>query len=148
MTSLRSGAVRAAPQLTGIVPAALLCIGVARHALTHFFVRAPVLLDAGWFSALVYRNGLIPDNPLIACDYAPTYYGVHLTPFLSALSLLSYLAPVGRIEWYALTQAIVYLPLAIAPWAVAAQLDRATALRRAPITLAAALAFCFGGQLL
>src|SRR5947209_4162927 len=92
--------------LVGVLPAALLFAGVARFILHHFFVRAPYLLDSGSNSAVVFHAGLFPHNAAIACSYAPSYYGVHFSPLVSLFSLLSYLSPVGRIEWYAFVAAL------------------------------------------
>jgi hypothetical protein len=138
----------APPLLVGVLPAALLSIGVARFILNHFLFRAPYLLDSGWYSAIVYRAGLFPRNPPIACDYAEWYYGVHVSPFVSAFSALSYLAPLRRIEWYAFFQAVVFFPFGIATYVVASKLAPSCALRRLPITVVAALAFAFSGLVL
>lgn len=149
MSPWRRRLARVAPFVfVGVLPAALLSIGVARYILNHFFVRAPLLLDSGWYSAIVYRAGLIPANPQIACNYASSYYGVHVSPLVSAFSLLSYLAPMHRIEWYALFQAFVFVPLGIATYVLARGVEPGSALRRVPITTFAALAFCFSGQVI
>ena len=140
---------RAAPfLLVGVIPALMLSIGVAHFVLNHFFSRAPYLLDSGWCSAIVYRAGLLPHNPAIACDYGNMYYGIHVSPFTSALSILSYLTPLDRIEWYSLVEAIVYFPIGIATYALASQLAPEGAMRRLPITILAALAFGFSGLVL
>src|SRR5678816_4473809 len=76
------------------------------------------LLDSGWLSAVVYRAGLIPRNPSIACDWATYFYGVHFSPILSVFSLLSYLVPLPRIEWYAVVQGLIYVPIGIAVYCV------------------------------
>jgi hypothetical protein len=137
---------RAAPLIVaGVLPAALLAVGVARFILNHFFLRAPYLLDSGWLSAVVYRAGLIPDNPAIACNWVDSYYGVHFSPILSVFSMLSYVAPLDRIEWYALFEALVYLPIGMAVHALSAHIDPEGGLRRLPLTFVAALAFSFQG---
>ncbi len=138
----------APPLLAGALPATLLSVGVARFILRHFFVHAPYLQDAGWYSAIVYHAGVLPHNPIIACDYADWYYGVHFSPFVSVFSLLSYLIPLPRIEWYALFEAIVYLPIGIATYALSSSIQPTRALGRLPITFVAALAFAFSGQVL
>lgn len=140
---------RAAPLLLAcVLPTALLCVGVARLILNHFFAHAPYLLDAGWYSDIIYHAGLFPKNPRIACDYAEWYFGVHFSPLISAFSLLSYLQPLPRIEWYALHQALMFLPFGIATYALASRLEPAGALRRLPVTVLAAFAFTFNGQIL
>lgn len=136
----------------GVLPTLLLCVGVARFILNHFFAHAPYLLDAGWYSDIVYRAGLFPRNPQIACAYADYYFGVHFSPLISVASLLSYLVPLPRIEWYALFQAFMFLPFGIATYLLAARLPPdaapAGALRRLPVTVLAAFAFTFSGQVL
>jgi hypothetical protein len=138
----------APPLVVGVVPVVVLAVGVIHFILLHFFVRPPFLLDSGWYSAIVYRAGLFPLNPEIACDYAEWYFGVHFSPFVSAFSLLSYLAPLPRIEWYALFEALVFVPLGIATYALASRLDPASVLRRLPVTFLAAISFALGGQVL
>ncbi len=138
----------APPLLAGVLPTALLCIGVARFVLNHFFAHAPYLLDAGWYSDIIYHAGLFPKNPRIACDYAEWYFGVHFSPMISAFSLLSYLQPLPRIEWYALHQALMFLPFGAATYALAARLQPEGLLRRLPVTVLAAFAFTFNGQVL
>lgn len=132
----------------GIAPALLLGVAVLRYMLSHFFVHAPFLLDTGMLSGLAYRDGLLLTLPRIACDYADLYYDVYVSPLTSAFSVLSYLAPVGRIEWYAFIQSAIYVPIGLAVYLVASRLEPATGLRRLPITLAAALAFSFNGLVL
>lgn len=134
--------------LGAILPTALLCAGVARFMLQHFFVHAPFMLDSGWFSAIVYRAGLLPRNPRIACDYAEFYYGVHFSPLLSAFSVLSYVAPLPRLEWYAAVQAALFAPFGIAVYMVARAVEPSTLVRRAPTVAIAALCFSLSGQVL
>lgn len=134
--------------LVGMVPALLLSLGVARFTLNHFFARAPYLLDSGLLSGIAYRSGPLLAPPTIACDYATSFYQVYFSPIVSVFSALSYLVPVGRIEWFAFVQFVVYLPIGIAVYALSSRVDPAGALRRAPITLIAALAFSFSGIVL
>jgi len=73
-------------------------------------------------------------------------YEVHVTPLLSVFSALSYLAPVGRIEWFAFVQAVLHVPIGIAVYVVASRLDMSVA--RAAAAAIAALAFSFCGIVL
>ena len=130
------------------LPAALLCIGVARYTLHHFYYRAPFLLDSGWYASIIYHSGIVPHNPVIACNYADTYFGVHFSPLVSVFSLLSYLSPLGRIEWYALFQALVFLPIALATYIVASRVKGALVTRTLPVTMLAAVAFALCGQVI
>jgi hypothetical protein len=148
-TSFRSRVVRVAPPLlAGVLPALLLGIANAQFILNHFFVDAPYLLDSGFYSALVYHAGISPKNPNIALNFADNYFTFHFSPFIVLFSLLSYIQPLDRIEWYALFQAIVYLPTGIATYALARHVDREGLFRRLPITMFAALAFSFSGLVL
>ncbi|HEV7557983.1 MAG TPA: hypothetical protein VGO00_21095, partial [Kofleriaceae bacterium] len=140
---------RSAPLLlAGVLPAALLCIGIGHVILNHFFSHAPYLLDSGWYSDIVYRAGLAPRNPQIACDYADWYFGVHFSPFISVFSIASYVVPLDRIEWYAVFQAICFLPFGVATYMLASRIEPQISPRRLPITIAAAIAFAFNGQIL
>jgi hypothetical protein len=134
--------------LIGALPALALFIAIARYMLNHFFVRAPYLLDTGMLSGLSYHNGVLLETPKIACNYVDLYYDVYFSPMTSLFSVASYVAPVGRLEWYVFIQALVYVPIGFAVYAVASRLDSASALRRLPITVAAALAFAFSGHVL
>jgi hypothetical protein len=123
----------------------LLCAAVVRFILNHFFGHAPYLLDSGWYSDIIYRAGLFPHNPPLACNYAVWYFGVHFSPLISVVSILSYLAPFPRIEWYAIFEAFVFLPFGIATYLLASRIEPAGLLRRLPVTVPAALAFTFSG---
>jgi hypothetical protein len=144
--SPRGAVARFAPAvLVGCVPAGLLALGVARFILHHFFAHAPYLLDSGWLSAVVYRAGLIPRNPSIACDWATYFYGVHFSPILSVFSLLSYLVPLPRIEWYAVVQGLIYVPIGIAVYCLWASGRRPWRSLDVLAATCAALAFSFCG---
>lgn len=111
----------------------------------HFYVRGPYLHDSGWFSALVYRNGLMPRSPESVARDVVYYWGWHPSLLLSLGSALSYLAPIGRIEWFAVFQAAIYAPLAFAVPLLVPKEAR-TDLSSAALTAACGLAFAFGGQ--
>lgn len=140
---------RVAPVLLiGVLPALLLGLGIVRFMLNHFFARAPYLLDSGMLSGLSYQDGLLLETPKIACNYVDLYYDVYVSPLTSLFSALSYVSPVGRLEWFSFLQGAVYVPIGLAVYFVASRLDPASALRRLPITLVAALAFSFHGLVL
>ncbi|HEY5934380.1 MAG TPA: hypothetical protein VIU61_07095 [Kofleriaceae bacterium] len=134
--------------IAGVLPTVVLCIGIAIYTLNHFFNHAPYLLDSGWYSDIVYRAGIFPRNPRLACDYAEWYFGVHFSPMISVFSLLSYVQPLPRIEWYALHQALMFMPFGMATYLLASRVDRPGLLRRLPVTAFAAIAFTFNGQIL
>lgn len=134
--------------LAGALPTLLLSLGVGRFILNHFFARAPLLLDSGLLSGVAYRSGLTLVPPIIGCDYATSFYQVYFSPIIGALSGMSYLVPVGRIEWFAFVQALAYVPIGITVYALASRVGQEGALRRLPITVFAALAFAFSGSVL
>ncbi len=131
--------------IVGVIPALLLSLGVARFITNHFFARAPFLLDSGLLSGVVYRSGLGLAPPPIACDYATSFYQVYFSPIISALSMLSYVVPVRRFEWFAVVQALVYLPIGFVVYALSSQISARRSLRDLALPLAAALAFSFSG---
>ena len=130
------------------VPSVLLVIAVGNTILNHFFAHSPYLLDAGWYSDIVYHAGIFPKNPTIACDYAEWYYGVHPSLYVSLFSLLSYVSPLPRIEWYTLFQVMVFLPFAWAVYALAAKVQPIRSWAGIAIAALAAMAFTFSGQIL
>lgn len=148
MDSRRQIGRSAALWLIAIAPALLLAAGVVRFMLNHMFFHAPYLLDTGMLSGLVYRDGLVLPTPQIACNYATVFYDVYVSPLMSLFSALSYVAPVGRLDWFALVQGAVYAPTGLAVYVVASRLEPDSLLRRLPITLFAALAFSFSGIVL
>ncbi len=79
----------------------------------HFYAHAPYLHDSGWFSYTVYRQGLMPRNPLAAggVEYS---WGWHVSLLVSLASLVSYVVPVDRVDWYCIFQGLVYAPLGLA----------------------------------
>lgn len=141
VSSVRERIRSAAPVvLVGIVPALLLGVGVARFVLNHFYAHAPVLLDAGLLSKIVYRDGLTLAVPPIAVDYARSFYDVHISPLSSLFSALSYITPLDRIHWYALVEGLLYVPLAFAAYLAASPAARL------PFRMLAVLAFAFSGM--
>lgn len=127
------------------VPALVIAWTNAMFIYNHFYWKAPYLHDSGWFSALVYRNGFFPKSPHSVAHQYVDYWGWHPSILLSAGSLLSYLFPGGRIEWYAIFQAAIYAPLAIALPLLVPKHAR-TSVSSACLTAIASLAFAFGGQ--
>jgi hypothetical protein len=113
----------------------------------NHFLRGPYLLDSGWYSAIIYQQGLLPDNPSAAHSIRE-YYGVHVSPLVSLASLVSYVLPIGRVPYYCLFQGLIYAPLG----AVTAILARSkgsdlTSLGAVKV-LVASLLFAFNGQAL
>lgn len=123
-------------------------IGVARFTLNHFFVRAPFLYDAGWLSALVHRAGLIPENPLVAFPWAKSFYSVHFSPIFSLFSLVSYVVPLQRFEWYAVVQALIYMPISVAVYSLWRSWEWPHSARDVAAAASCALAFSFSGMVI
>lgn len=111
----------------------------------HFHARAPYWHDSGWFSAIVWRAGIFGRNPASPHTWMPYYWGWHPSLLVSAGSLLSYVFPGDRVDWYCIFQAIVYAPLAIAVPILVPKEER-TGIRAAIVVALASLAFSFGGQ--
>ncbi len=113
----------------------------------HFYSRPPFLLDAGWFSTLVYRNGWLPESPPVLRWDIKYFWGWHLSPLLSLGSLLSYAFPGDRIDWYCLFQGAIYAPLGLAIPMLVPKHELGTA--RGALSVAAfGMAFCCCGQIL
>ena len=130
----------------GLLPTLLIGIGEARFILNHFYGRAPYLLDSGWYSSIVYRSGFVQRNPVIACNYAETYYGVHISPLTSFFSILSYAFPIGRVEWYALFQGLTFAPLGFCVYLVVSRAVGPVSRWGTATTVLAAIAFPFSAQ--
>jgi len=130
--------------LVGIVPALLLACGVVQYILNHFFMRPPYLLDSGLLSGVTYRSGVALQTSSIACNYATSFYQVYFSPIIGVLSGLSYLVPLGRIEWFALVEGLVYLPIGLAVYGVARACQREA--KALDVLSAALAAFMFASS--
>jgi hypothetical protein len=113
----------------------------------NHFLRGPYLLDSGWYSAIIYQQGLLPDSPRAASSIRE-YYGIHVSPLISLASVFSYVLPIGRVPYYALFQGLIYAPLG----AVTAILARTKGSRTTSVdavkVLITSLLFAFNGQAL
>lgn len=113
----------------------------------HFYAHTPYLFDSGWFSYTVFRQGLLPRNPPGTAGPIIYYWGWHISLAVSAGSMLSYVFPGDRVDWYAVFQGLIAAPLACAvPLLV--RRDECNRVRSAAITAAASLLFTFSGQAL
>lgn len=129
-------------------PALVVFAANALFVRNHFYARGPYLHDSGWFSYTVFRAGLLPPNPL-SCggDVIPYYFGWHISLLVSLGSLLSYLFPGERVEWYCVIQGAIYAALAfVVPLLVPRDAERGPGALVG--TVAASLAVAFGGQVL
>ncbi|HTR54135.1 MAG TPA: hypothetical protein VMJ10_25760 [Kofleriaceae bacterium] len=135
----------AQPVVVGVVPTLLLGLGIWRFMSNHIFARAPYILDTGLLARLVYRDGVLLAVPHIACNYADSFYELYVSPLTSLFSAVSYVVPIQRLEWFTIVQAAVYAPLGAAVYLIASRFEPGSALRRLPVTFAAAVAFAFSG---
>ena len=111
----------------------------------HFYANGPYLHDSGWFSGIVYRAGIVPRNP--PTSEMPYFWGWHITLIISLGSILSYLFPGDRVDWYCIFQAAIYAPLALAMPLLVPPSER-NGLRSALLVAACSVAFAFSGQVL
>lgn len=132
-------------KLAAFAPILLVLYANAMFVRNHFYANGPYLLDSGWFSGIVYRAGIVPRNP--PTSEMPYFWGWHITGIVSLGSILSYLFPGDRVDWYCIFQAAIYAPLAVAmPLLVPA--EQRSGLRSALIVAACSVAFAFSGQVL
>lgn len=113
----------------------------------HFYVHGPYLHDSGWFSSLVWRNGLMPRSPVSVAWEVVYYWGWHPSLLLSAGSALSYLFPGDRVEWYSLFQGAIYAPLGVA-FPLLVDPKRRTELVSALVAAVCSLTLIFSGQVI
>jgi hypothetical protein len=132
--------------LTTTVPGLCLFWAGACFVWNHF-LEGPFLHDAGWYSAIIHRQGLLPDNPPSAYPLSE-YYALHVSVAVSLASIVSYVIPLDRIEYYCLFQGLLYAPLG---WVAARLLsaDRpATHALDALLVGSASLLFGLSGQVI
>src|SRR4029079_8089508 len=103
--------------------------------------------DSGWFSAIVFRSGLVPPSPHAVARGVDLYFGWALSPLLSPPSLLSYAVPGDRVDWYCFFQGAIYAPLAFAVPLLVPR-EKRTGAAALAVVVAASLLFSFGGQIL
>ncbi|MDB4942529.1 MAG: hypothetical protein JWP97_2063 [Labilithrix sp.] len=133
--------------LLAYLPVAIVAFGSAMFIRNHFYVRGPYLHDSGWFSATVYHAGLVPENPPSLRGPLVSYWGWHVSVIVSLGSMLSYLFPVDRVDWYCVFQAVIYAALAFAmPVLVPAR--QRSSVRSGLAVLVANLLFSLSGQVL
>lgn len=111
----------------------------------HFYVAGPFLHDSGWFSALVWRNGVMPRSPVTVAADVVHYWGWHPSILLSAGSAVSYLFPGDRVEWYCIFQGAIYAPLGVA-FPLLVPREYRTSLGSALLAAVAGLTLVFSGQ--
>jgi hypothetical protein len=127
-------------------PSLLLAYGSWMFTQNHFYGRAPYLYDSGWFSSIVFRNGVLPKNPNNVLNEVPYYWGWHVSPIISLGSVASYFYSADRIDWYSTFQACIYAPIGLAVGALPA--PRTRSVSNALMVFVSSLAFSLNGQVL
>jgi hypothetical protein len=91
-----SGMVWVAALVAALVPA----LAYANFILNHFYVQGAYFLDSGVFAGFIWRR----DAWLTYAPLFPrgSFYGDHVMPLLSLLTLASRYLPIGLPGWYAL----------------------------------------------
>jgi hypothetical protein len=133
--------------LAGLVPCLVVAWANGVFTYNHFYASGTYLRDAGWFSYIVYRQGLLPSNPPLV-EALPHYFSFHLSLIVSLGSLLSYLFPGDRVGWYCVFQALVYAPLGAAVALLARSTVAPLRASSAAALAALGLAFAFNGEAL
>jgi hypothetical protein len=102
----------------------------------YFFAFGAPYLDAGWFADLMWHKAWWLPNPdvgQIAPNFPPrSYYGIHVSPLLAAISQISRLLPFDHIDIFAAYIATAHGLLGLFLWLVLQGERR----RRSPIALA------------
>ncbi|HSO32182.1 MAG TPA: hypothetical protein VLT33_06700 [Labilithrix sp.] len=132
--------------LAALLPTVLIFWGNACFIWNHF-LEGPYLQDSGWGSALVFHNDFFPKDPPSA-DWRPEYFGIHASLALSFASMLSYLFPGDRVDWYCLFQGAIYAPLGAVVALLVGRDDKRTNVRDALMVGGCALAFALNGQVI
>jgi hypothetical protein len=72
--------------------------------LNHFYNTGAFFMDAGWYADLMHQHWSLP-NPkviLISDKYPPySFYGNHISPFLSLIAILSNALSLNRVQVFA-----------------------------------------------
>jgi hypothetical protein len=107
---------------TVLVWVAVLLAGAAHFSLiwNHFYREVPYLFDAGWYGALVHRNGPVLENPpaVVFAAIGPLFYATHFSPGLWILSLPSWLLPVSMPVWLGVVEALKHVAITLVVWAL------------------------------
>lgn len=130
--------------LLAVIPP-LIVFWVGACFVWNHFLRGPYLLDSGWYSSIIYQQGLLPDNPRSAHSIRE-YYGIHFSPLVSVASIVSYALPIGRVPYYCLFQGLIYAPLGAVTGLLARHSGADSTAWGALKVLVAALLFAFNGQ--
>lgn len=132
--------------VAALLPATIIFVACACFVFNHFYVRGPFLHDSGWYSFIIWRQGLLPNNPPMAHGL-PDYCGIHVSILVSLASLLSNLFPGERVDYYCLFQGAIYAPLTLVV-PVLVEGERRRTLGSATIVGVVSLVFATSGQVI
>lgn len=119
--------------------------------LNHFYVTGAFLKDSGWLADLIYRSDWVLTNPKATDIFHPkSFFLSHTSLIFLPFSGLSWLLPVGRVEWYANFQGLVYASCTLGVGVCARGLlttakAKLTAYKEVAIVLGLALIFSSNG---
>jgi hypothetical protein len=113
----------------------------------NHFLLGPYLLDSGWYSAIIHRQGLLPLNPPMAHPLRD-YYGIHFSVLVSLASLISHVIPLDRVSYYCLFQGVMYAPLGCVTALLVSGKSARGPFIDALLLVVSSLAFALNGQVL
>lgn len=94
---------------TGLFTAGLMAFCHYHFIINHFYWDGAYFLESGLYSSLIWHNDFFLSCPKVF--YVDAYYHIHVTVMQSLASMLSYVTPLNRIEFYAAHQAFIYTAL-------------------------------------
>lgn len=131
--------------LAMLVPFVVVGAMNAVAVLNHFYKYGAYLLDSGWLSYIVYRQGLVLFNPR-PLGVGNHFFSFHAALVLVAGGLASHLVPLTRVDWYAVFQGLICAPLALVVPLLVPPAQRPRGLFGIVLVMLAALAFALCGQ--
>ncbi len=81
--------------------------------IAHFYRYGAYLFDSGAFANLLWRNhfnGTLPPS----VSAGAVFNGLHFVPLCNLVNVLSYLVPLGFVEYFAAFEGVVYITLPLA----------------------------------
>jgi hypothetical protein len=106
--------------LGAVLAVAFLVCGAMLH---RFYVRGAYVLDTALFSGILYRSeSLALPHPAILGG--TSFYGTHISPIFSLLSVPSYILPLGAAPFFSVIMTLAVVGTPILSWRLLADLDR------------------------
>lgn len=108
-------------RLLDVLLIVLLCGGIyifyKELLLVHFYVNGAYILDSGWTASLIWRDGMIPGNPVVAVPGGPTnIMQTHTFLLMPFLSMASYLFPFPMGVWFSMVYGAFHALSALAAY--------------------------------